>query len=357
MQQRTGVILLALLSAVGLLGLGLFLFSREPVPRPPPPTATPTLPALTEEHVARVNQALLTREELANAYAIDHALSTLLGQPTPTVAEVAERQINAALVLQAAEAAGFAFPSERASPEDFAADQPFDSAALTTTLAHYGVSTTAFADYYERLRRVDRFTHHAAQQRGTDVSEYVGELRAEGAVEIFPSNLPQLTPPPPTATPQPTPTPTAVIERGTSSGDVAPDFELPTLSGAPERLTWADLRGAPTVLSFWVTWCGHCRSQTPRLVAAYERYADQGIQFVGVNIKEAPEKVQAYVENQQIPYPMTLDTDGVVAGRYGVHGLPTTYFLDGEGRIVARHVGELQEKTLERYVTELSETQ
>ena len=350
MRQRTAFVLaLTLVVTAGLLGLGLYALSRPAAPLPPP-DVTPTAAPLTAQHVARVNQQLLTRDDLATVYAIDHALSTLLGQPTPTSGEVLERQINAALVLQAADGENV---GGEATLYDFATARDLDVGVLTRTLAHYGVSPAVFEEYHRRLRQVDRALQQAPDE---DAAAYVLQLREASDVEIFTENIPVLTPPP-TATPAPTGTPTATatppVERGTSSGDVAPDFDLPTLSGEPERLTWADLRGAPTVLSFWVTWCGHCRDQTPRLVAAHERYAETGIQFIGVNIKEEEAQVQSYVEAQAIPYPMLLDTEGIVGARYQVSGLPTTYFLDSEGHVVARHVGGLQTETLEQYITQL----
>ena len=361
MNPRARVFLVTLLLAAGLLGLGLFAFSREPMPLPVEPTATPTVPTPTETHVARINQQLLRREELATAYAIDHALSSLLGQPTPTSEGVLERQVNAALVAQAAEDAGFAVEplSATATLSHFVAGQPFDVAALTTTLAHYGIAPETFAAYYQQLHLVDRFTQQAAQAQGLDVAAYVADLQAQSEIELFPDHLPTLTPPPPTATPSPTPSPSPTatplpVERGTATGDYAPDFDLPTLSGAPERIAWADLQGAPVVLSFWVTWCSHCRAQTPRLIAAHERHVGDGVQFVGVNIEETEAEVRAYVAKQEIPYPMLLDRDGAVAARYRVHGLPTTYVLDADGRVVARHVGELQTGDLDRYLAELT---
>jgi hypothetical protein len=87
------------------------------------------------------------------------------------------------------------------------------------------------------------------------------------------------------------------------------------------------------------------------LIAGHERYAQQGVQFVGVNIKEAEDQVRAYVEKAHIPYPVVLDSDGTVAARYSVRGFPTTYFLDAEGRVVARHVGQLREGDIDRYLT------
>jgi peroxiredoxin len=360
MSRRVGIVLLTLVVGAGLLGVGLFAFSRSPTPLPVTPTLTPTVPPMTAAHVARVNQQLLTQAELSTAYAIDHALSSLLEQPTPVAEDVLERQVNMALVTQAAEDAGFMTEPLSATQalSSFVDEQPFSVRTLTATLTHYGIPTEVFVAYYQQLRLVDRFTQQAAQARGQDVAAYIADLQEESEVALFADNLPAFTPPPPIDMPSPTPSPSPTatplpVKRGTSQGDYAPDFDLPTLSGEPARISWAEVRGTPTVLSFWVTWCSHCRAQTPRLIAAYKQHAESGIQFVGVNIKEEESKVRAYVMKQEVPYSMLLDVDGTVAARYEVQGLPTTYFLDVEGRVVARHVGELKVDDLDRYLAAL----
>jgi len=119
---------------------------------------------------------------------------------------------------------------------------------------------------------------------------------------------------------------------------------------APAALDLDALRGQPVVLSFWVTWCGHCRAQTPLLVDAHARESATGVQFVGVNVRETADLVQPYVDQQGILYPVVLDADGRTAQQYQISGYPTTYFLDAEGRVVARHVGQLNAQALEQYL-------
>ncbi len=126
-----------------------------------------------------------------------------------------------------------------------------------------------------------------------------------------------------------------------------PYFSL-TRSSNPtsDVLSRADLLGQPTVLSFWTTWCPYCRRQTPVLVDAYQQYAGDGIRFVGINVKEDHGVVEKYLTKNGVDYPIALDADGQVASDYNVRGFPTTIFLDAEGRIVARHVGALDEANL-----------
>ncbi|MEZ4635743.1 MAG: TlpA disulfide reductase family protein [Caldilineaceae bacterium] len=155
----------------------------------------------------------------------------------------------------------------------------------------------------------------------------------------------------------PTPTAAALEIRGTAPGLLAPEFDLPRLADSEtdaERLSFADLPGAPTVLSFWTTWCPYCRRQTPVLVDASSRYAN--VRFVGIDVKEDATLVRSYVEDNQIPYAIALDTDGAVAEEFMVRGFPTTYFLDAEGRVVARHVGQLTTELLDDYLNRFPTT-
>ncbi|MFN3335419.1 MAG: TlpA family protein disulfide reductase, partial [Caldilinea sp.] len=93
--------------------------------------------------------------------------------------------------------------------------------------------------------------------------------------------------------------------------------------------------------------------QTPTLVEAHRQWREEGIQFVGVNVKEDFSVVEPYVQQHGIEYPILLDADGAVASVYAVQGYPTTYFLDGNNRIVARHVGALTKEQLQNYLLAL----
>jgi hypothetical protein len=71
---------------------------------------------------------------------------------------------------------------------------------------------------------------------------------------------------------------------------------------------------------------------------------------VGVNVRETRDTVQGYVTEQGVAYPITLDTDGAIAQLFKVSGFPTTVFLNAEGRVVARQIGELTSQVLEQYL-------
>jgi thiol-disulfide isomerase/thioredoxin len=131
---------------------------------------------------------------------------------------------------------------------------------------------------------------------------------------------------------------------------LAPEFALGAFNVVSPTLSLAELQGRPAVLVFWTTWCPYCLRQTPVMVEAYPRAAEAGIQFVGIDVQEERNTVATYLAQHQIEYPILLDEQGSIAAQYAVQGYPTTYFLDSDGRIVARNVGALTGEQLNTYL-------
>lgn len=144
----------------------------------------------------------------------------------------------------------------------------------------------------------------------------------------------------------------AAATEGLAIGHIAPNFSLTTLSGEPFSLN--DLRGKPVVLNFWATWCGPCRRELPALQASAERYGAQ-ITIVGVDQGEAAPTVQGYVDEMGLTFPIPMDAQNEVGATYNVRGLPTTYFIDGEGIIRRVWSGEMNSITLAESIVDLLE--
>jgi cytochrome c biogenesis protein CcmG/thiol:disulfide interchange protein DsbE len=111
-----------------------------------------------------------------------------------------------------------------------------------------------------------------------------------------------------------------------------PHFELPLLSGRGS-LSSEDLEGRPAVINFWASWCGPCREETPLLERTYRAYRDQGVQFVGVNIRDSEKDARAFARKFGMTYPLVVDADQVLAEELGVYVLPQTFFVDETGSI------------------------
>jgi peroxiredoxin len=140
-------------------------------------------------------------------------------------------------------------------------------------------------------------------------------------------------------------------QRGLEPGQLAPDFTLQFADGTKTQLS--DWQGQPIVLNFWATWCAPCREEMPEFVAAYDRYQDDGLVIVGVNAQESASQAAEFMGNFGMDFPVALDERGDVQQLYNVRGLPTTVFIDREGRIVERWAGLLRASALEELLAEI----
>ncbi len=119
----------------------------------------------------------------------------------------------------------------------------------------------------------------------------------------------------------------------------APSFTLPLFGGGTIRLE--DLRGKVVFLNFWASWCPPCRAEARTLEAAWQRYKDRGIVFLGIDIQDTDQDARACIKEFGITYLNAWDASGKVAIEYGVWGIPETYFIDRKGRITYKQVGAL----------------
>jgi peroxiredoxin len=140
-------------------------------------------------------------------------------------------------------------------------------------------------------------------------------------------------------------------QRGLEPGQLAPDFTLQFADGTKTQLS--DWQGQPVVLNFWATWCAPCREEMPEFVAAYDRYQDDGLVVVGVNAQESASQAAEFMGEFDMAFPVALDVRGDVQQLYNVRGLPTTVFIDREGRIVERWAGLLRASALEELLAEI----
>lgn len=132
-------------------------------------------------------------------------------------------------------------------------------------------------------------------------------------------------------------------------GSKAPELDLPTLSGAPLKLS--ALRGHPVVVTFWGTWCPPCREEFPRLVAAYEKHHGDGLEIIGVDQRDqerSVKNVKAFADSYAVPFTIALDARGRSRQTYRLVGLPTTVFIDTAGTIMQMVPGAVSEEALAR---------
>jgi len=118
-------------------------------------------------------------------------------------------------------------------------------------------------------------------------------------------------------------------------GAEAPDFELKTVDGADLRLS--SLRGKAVLLNFWATYCGPCKVEMPWFVELQKEYGPQGFQIIGVAMDDATtEEIAKFAKDLGVNYPILLGKEAVGLSYGGVSVLPTTFFLDRNGKVIAR---------------------
>lgn len=126
------------------------------------------------------------------------------------------------------------------------------------------------------------------------------------------------------------------------AGKPGPEFRLQIL-GENESLTDFELRGDPTVINFWASWCTPCREEAPTFETKWRKYKDEGVNFVGVNIQDAEQDALEFVRDFGITYPSVRDLNLDLYTSMGVRGLPETFFLNGDWVFVGDSAaGEVQ---------------
>jgi cytochrome c biogenesis protein CcmG, thiol:disulfide interchange protein DsbE len=130
----------------------------------------------------------------------------------------------------------------------------------------------------------------------------------------------------------------------------APVFELEQLDGA-KTVSLADYRGKAIVLNFWASWCAPCKDEAPELESVWQRWRDKDVVIVGVDLQDFGTDAQRFVDRYDLSYPVLRDTQNWTWGRYGLSGLPETYFVDRQGRLVGEHVeGPVSAEELDRNI-------
>jgi len=117
----------------------------------------------------------------------------------------------------------------------------------------------------------------------------------------------------------------------------APAFKMQDMEGNTHHL--ADYAGKPVIINFWATWCPPCREEMPSMQRAWEQLRQEGIAMLAVNVGEDEVRVFTFMADYPLDFPILFDRDSAVLNAWPVKGLPTTFVLDPQGRIVYRAVG------------------
>ncbi len=121
-------------------------------------------------------------------------------------------------------------------------------------------------------------------------------------------------------------------------GKAAPPFTLERLQGGKVKLASHEGKHV-VILDFWATWCGPCRRAMPVVEKVAEKFADRGVVLYAVNLQEGPEKIRAFLKEEDLDVDVLLDRKGKVASKYRVKGIPQTVIIGRDGTVKHVEVG------------------
>lgn len=121
-------------------------------------------------------------------------------------------------------------------------------------------------------------------------------------------------------------------------GQPAPQFVLTTFDG--QQINTANLQGKVILVHFWASWCDVCQDEQPILEQVWRKYhRDEGVIFVGVAYADTESKAREYVQKFQVTYPNGLDTQSKISDLYHIRGVPQTFVVNRDGRLVFAKLG------------------
>jgi len=132
---------------------------------------------------------------------------------------------------------------------------------------------------------------------------------------------------------------------------LAPEFKISLTTGGD--LSLSDLEGKVVLIDFWASWCTPCRQEAKILSDTYLEYANQPIEFVGINIWDHQQAALEHLEEFETTYPNGIDIEGKIGIEYGVRGVPEKYFVDQNGTLSRKYIGPIQPQVLREIISDL----
>lgn len=139
------------------------------------------------------------------------------------------------------------------------------------------------------------------------------------------------------------PKPSAAAARKTpvGVGDTAPRFAALSLAG--DSLIVGNANSPVTLLNVWATWCTSCKEEFSELERYRKTFSANGLKVLAVSVDQGSDvKVRKFVEAQGAQFPVAHDAESRITALYGVGGLPTTYLLDSNGKVLWRAIGDFR---------------
>lgn len=142
-------------------------------------------------------------------------------------------------------------------------------------------------------------------------------------------------------------------------GKPAPAFTLEDLTG--KKVSLSDYQGKAVLLNFWATWCAPCKFETPWLIDLRNRYAAQGFEVLGISaddidrnnprkLNDEKQEIAHFVQQMKMPYPVLIDGDSISDHYGGLDALPSSFFVNRKGIIVAVQLGLTSKDEIEQNI-------
>jgi cytochrome c biogenesis protein CcmG/thiol:disulfide interchange protein DsbE len=133
---------------------------------------------------------------------------------------------------------------------------------------------------------------------------------------------------------------------GKLQGQPAPDFALAALDGKTLKLS--DFRGKAVLLNFWATWCEPCKIEMPWFVELQKKYEGQGFTVLGVAMDDASSsEIADFAKKMGVNYPIVIGKEAVGDQYGGIPYLPSTFYIDRDGKVVERVFGLVSRSEIE----------
>lgn len=135
-----------------------------------------------------------------------------------------------------------------------------------------------------------------------------------------------------------------------SVGQRVPRMEMAGFNGG-EVVVPNDYRGKPVVMNFWASWCPFCIAEMPDFEKVHQDVGEE-VAFLGVNLRDRRDAADDLVDETAVTYEMSVDPNGDIYTAFGGTSMPTTVFIDAQGRMVELVSGQIQEGQLRDMLTE-----
>ena len=134
-----------------------------------------------------------------------------------------------------------------------------------------------------------------------------------------------------------------------SDSKLATNFTMTTLQG--DTVSLDALRGCYVFVNFWATWCIPCRKEMPYMQSIAEKHSEQLV-VLGINVREDAKRVQPFVDELALTFPILLDPADELLLEHNVRGLPVSFVVDPDGQIVYRRIGEILPDEFDAWLAE-----